>query len=105
RIHVDLEVQALGLGHVAESPLHIIVQVMETQRGNIDCDRPGFDLREVKNVVDQAEQVVAGGVDGPGEFDLFRQEVALRIEGQLIGQDQQAVERSAQLMGHVGKEL
>ena len=52
-----------------------------------------------------AEQVVAGGVDRLRELDLLVGQVAVVVVGQQLGQDQQAVERRAQLVRHVGQEL
>ena len=52
-----------------------------------------------------AEQIVAGGVNRPGELDLSAGEVAFAVLGKLIGKDQQAVERRAQLVRHVGQEF
>ena len=68
-------------------------------------DGAGFDLRQVENVVDQVEQVGAGAVDGARELDLLLVEVALLVVGQQLRQDQQRVERGAQLVAHVGQEL
>ena len=65
----------------------------------------GLDLGNVENIVDQVEQVIAGGVDRLGEFDLLGAEVFLRVFRQQLGQDQRAVQRRAQLMGHVGEEF
>ncbi len=78
---------------------------MKRSSRNIHRDGAGFDLGKIQNVVDEAEQVVAGGMDGLGEFDLFGCEVAFRVVCQLVGEDEQAVERRAQLVGHVGQEL
>ena len=44
-------------------------------------------------------------VDGARELGLLLVEVALRVVGQQLGQDQQRVERRAQLVAHVGEEL
>ena len=42
---------------------------------------------------DHLEQVRAGPVDGTGELDLPRGEVALRVLRELLPQDEDAVER------------
>ena len=99
------EVDALGLGHVAERALDVVVQVVEPQLADVDHDRARLDLRQVENVVDQHQQVVAGRVDRLGELGLLRREVAVGVLRQLIGEDEQAVERRAQLVRHVGQEL
>jgi hypothetical protein len=44
-------------------------------------------------------------VDGLRELDLLRLQVAAGVLAELVGQDQQAVERRAQLVRHVGEEF
>ena len=51
------------------------------------------------------EQVVARAVDRLGELDLPAGQVALGVLRQLVRQDQQRVERRAQLVRHVREEL
>ena len=51
------------------------------------------------------KQVVARGVDRLGELGLLRGQVAVGVLRELVGEDQQAVERRAQLVRHVGEEL
>jgi hypothetical protein len=70
-----------------------------------DGDRSRFDLRQVENVGDQIEQVGPGAVNGAGELDLFRREIAFGVVAQLLAQDQDAVERSPELVRHVGEEF
>ena len=64
----------------------------------IDRDRAGLDLRQVEDVADEVEQVGAGAVNGAGELDLLGGQVAVRVVGQLLAEDQDAVERRAQLV-------
>ena len=54
---------------------------------------------------DQVQQVRAGAVDGARELDLLRREVAFGVLGELLAEDQDAVQRRAQLVRHVGQEL
>ena len=51
------------------------------------------------------EQVGAGAVDRARELDLLGREVAVRVVAELLAEDQDAVERRAQLVRHVGEEL
>ena len=44
-------------------------------------------------------------MDGAGELDLLRRQVAVRVVGQLLAEDQDRVQRRAQLVRHVGQEL
>ena len=71
----------------------------------MDVHLAGLDLGQVEHVVDQRQEVGAGGVDGRRELDLLLAQVALRVVGQQARQDQQAVERRPQLVRHVGQEL
>ncbi len=99
------EVQALLRGQRPESGLHVVDELDErdARRGDVHLAR--LDLRQVQDVVDQLQQVRAGAVDGLGELHLLRREVALGVVGEQLGQDQQRVERRAQLVRHVGQEL
>ena len=90
---------------MAERPRHHVEQVGEENLLGIDRDRAGFDLRQIENVADQIEQVGAGAVDGAGELDLFAGQVAFRVVGELLAEDQDRIERRAQLVRHVGEEF
>ena len=59
RFHVDFEVDALGLGYVAEGALHVVVQIVQSDLAGVDNHGPGFDLGQIENVINQHEQVIA----------------------------------------------
>jgi hypothetical protein len=82
-----------------------VEQVGERDLLGVHCDGAGLDLGQVENVADQVQQIGAGAVDGAGELDLLTREVAIRVVGELLPQDQDRVERRAQLVRHVGEEL
>jgi hypothetical protein len=65
--------------------------------------RPASTL--VQDVVDELQQVRPGRVDDVGVLDLLGGEVAAWILRQQPGQDEQAVQRRAQLVRHVREEL
>jgi hypothetical protein len=67
-----------------------------------DGHAPGFDFREVENVVDHAEQAFARPPHGFGVVALLGRQ--LRIEQQPRHPDH-AVHGSADLMAHVGQKL
>ena len=102
---LDREIEALDLGDVAERALHVIDQVGEAELSDVDDDRARLDLREIEDVVDQVQQVLARGVDRLRELGLFAGQVAVRVAGELIGENEEAVERGPELVGHVGEEL
>ena len=57
--HVHLEVELLALGDVAEGAIDVVVQVAERDVARVNDDRARFDLRQVEDVIDQHQQVVA----------------------------------------------
>ncbi len=103
KLHVERQV--LGLGHVPEVAIDVVAQAGEGNFLDLDGDGAGLDLREIENVVDEIEQVGAGGVDVAGELDLLVREVAAGVFGELLAEDEDGIERRAQLVGHVGQEL
>ena len=80
---IEVEDQRLGLGHVAEGPLDVVDQVADDVP-DVDDDRAGLDLREIEDVVDEAEQIVAGGVDGARELHLLAGQVPFGVARELI---------------------
>ena len=83
----------------------MLAEVAEADLGDLQADRAGLDLGEVEDVVDEREKIRAGGVDRLRELALLVREVAFRVLGQELRQDQQRVQRRAQLVAHVGEEL
>jgi len=49
----------------------------------------GLDLRQVEDVVNQREQIVARRFDSPRELDLVVRQIAIGIVAQQLRQDQQ----------------
>ena len=67
---------------------------------------PGLDLRQVEDVVDQAEQVRPRGEDVVQEADEARLDRGLAsLSDEDLGEADDRVERRAQLVAHVGQEL
>ena len=98
RIEVDREGQALAAGHFAEGALDVRLHVGERHRHRVHVHHARLDLRQVENLVDQLEQVGAGGVNGLREFDLLLGERAFRVLRQQARQDQERVERGAEFV-------
>ena len=105
RIEVDVECQLFRLGHVAERSHHAVLNRGEGDLLDFHRDGAGFDFREIEDVVDQREQVGTRRVDGPGELDLLRRQIAGAILAELLAENQDGIERRAQLVGHVREEL
>ena len=100
-----LEGEAAVFGLVPERPADGVEQVGDRNLLGVDRDGAGLDLRQVEDVADQVEQVGAGAVDGARELDLLGREIAVRVVAELLAEDQDAVERRAQLVRHVGEEF
>src|SRR5580692_8735762 len=88
-----------------ERTRHHFQQVREKDllRLNRNCSR--FNLREIENVADQVQQVSSGTVNRAGKFDLLWGEVMVRVLTELLAQDENRIQRSPQLVGHVREEL
>jgi hypothetical protein len=65
-IEVHLERDLLGLGDMAEGALDVTLQIEQAQLADVRDDRARLDLRQIEDVVDEGQQVVARGVDRLG---------------------------------------
>ena len=104
-IGVDFEGQLSVLRFVTEGPSDHVEQTGEDDLLGFDGDRAGFDLRKVEDVADEVQQVGSGAVNGARELDLLRSQVAVGVVAELLAEHQNAVERRAQLVRHVGEEF
>src|SRR6185369_3418966 len=105
RIEIDVERKLPCFGLVTEGPADCIEQAGEQELFRIDSDGSGFNLRQVENVTDEIQQICARTMNSAREFRLLRREISVRVVGELLPQNQDAVERRAQLVRHVGKEF
>ena len=76
---------------MAERPANRVEQAVEQKLFRLDGDGSGFDLRQVENVADQVQQVGARPMDGARELGLLRGEISVRVVGELLAEDQNAV--------------
>jgi hypothetical protein len=105
RLQVDGEREALLLRHLLERPLGERLEVAHRHLGDVHLHLAGFDLRQVEDLVDEVEQVRARRVDRLRELHLLRREVVLLVVREELREDEQRVERRAQLVAHVRQEL
>ena len=105
RIELDVEREMAPLGLVAERARHRVEQVGEVDLLGIDRDGSRLDLGQIEDVADEVHEVGAGAVDGARELDLLVGQVAVGVLAELLAQNEDAVERRAQLVRHVGQEL
>ena len=90
---------------MAKRARHRVEEAGEEHLFGLNRYRAGFNLGQVQNVADQVQQVGPGTVNGSSELDLLRGQITIGVLAKLLAQDQDAVKRSTQLMGHVGQEL
>ena len=102
---IDGKYQPLGLGLVAEPLVEVAGQLVDVDIADLERGAARFNLRQVEDIVNQMQQVVAGSVHHTHHVDLLLGQVAVAVLAQLFGQQQQAVERRAQLMRHVGEKF
>src|ERR1700687_96508 len=105
RIGLHLETETAVLGFMPERTFHHVQQTGKIDFLCLHRYGPGFDLRQIKNVGDQVQQVCPGAMNRAGELNLFWRQVSIRVIAELLAQDQDAVKWRAQLMRHVSQEL
>jgi hypothetical protein len=95
----------LGFGHMPKAALDRVAQSGKRHLLRFDGYGAGFDLRQVENIADEVHEIGAGGVNIFRKLHLLGFQIALGIIGQLLRQNQHAVERRAQLVRHVSEKL
>src|SRR5712664_948172 len=102
----NAKLEASVLGDLPERALQVFAQLVQARRGDPERSHGArLDFRQVEKIVDQREQVHSGSVDSLRKLDLLPGKVAANIVRHQPGQDEQAVQGRAQLVGHVGEEL
>src|SRR5439155_5552990 len=81
RVQLDCEVERLLLGHLTERTLDVVADVAKSYLANVNRSGSGLNFREVKNVVDQHQQILARFADRGGEVDLLASQIPIRILG------------------------
>ena len=79
----------------------ILQHLVEIEVDVLDRQLAGLDLGEIEDVVDDAEQVLAGALDLEHVIALARREVGLERE---MGQADDGVHRGSDLVAHIGEE-
>ncbi len=100
-----LEIQPPILCLVTEGPRDHFEDAGKEDIFGLHRNRPRFDLGKIQNVADQVQQVSPRAMNRSGEFNLLGCKVLVRVVAELLAKNENAVQRRAQLMGHVGQEL
>jgi hypothetical protein len=101
----DGDLEAAALDERGEVALHPLDDHRHVGAAELELDPPGFELGQGQQVIHQPRQAVAALVDAfEVAEDLVFRHLAEAAEPEAgVGQD--AVERRAELVGHVGEEL
>jgi hypothetical protein len=101
----DLEGDVLLRRDLPERSVDVVADVDDRDRVGLDLQLARFDLREVEDLADEREEIVARRVDRSRVLDLPERERLLVVLRQELRQDEQAVEWRPQLVRHVREEL
>ena len=75
------QLQPLGRGLLGDQVGHVVEHLLEVEVDVLDRQLAGLDLREVEDVVDDAEQVLAGALDLLDVVALARRQLGLAAPG------------------------
>jgi hypothetical protein len=104
-LSVDDEAVLVLLGELSRGADDLIDEAGQIKTLGIEFKFAGFDLREIKDLVDEAKEMGPGGIHPAQRFQrLFRAE-ARRVGDHHLGQADDGVERGAQLVAHAGTTL
>ena len=104
-LDVEHEHQALTTGALANQRHAVVEQHRQARAREVELHAAGLDLRQVEDVVDKREQMVARGVNVAQVLELLVVDLAKHLLAQHLGEADDRVERRAQLVRHVGEEL
>ena len=83
---------------------HLVDQRGDFHRFQIEVQFSRLDLRQVENLIDEVEEMLAGAMDAAERLGgLFRPKTR-RIADHHVGQPDDGIQRRAQLMAHIGEE-
>ena len=104
-VELHVEAKALLFRQRVEASLDELLDLGEANIRWIDVHLAGLDLRQIEHVVDKGKQIAARGENRLGELHLLRSEVAVLVLAEKPREDEEAVERSPQLVRHVRQEF
>ncbi|VVN48898.1 hypothetical protein PS681_06148 [Pseudomonas fluorescens] len=94
--------QLLGVRGGGEDGQGVLQQIAQIERNVVEHQFAGLDFREVEDLVDDPQQAVGGFFDGAQIVELARGQFAFL---QQMGEAENAVERRADLVAHVGEKF
>ena len=101
----DLDAHLLFRCRGAQDCADFADRLYQIDRFRPELEFPRLHLRQVENVVDQAQQVATAGQDVPEEIALLAAHPAHFSVMEQLREAEDGVQRRAQLVRHVGEEL
>ena len=100
-----LELYAVALRALAHQGDGVVERGGQIEGSHLQLHAPGLDLGQVEDVVDERQEMLAGGVDVLGVIELFFVELAEHTFDEHLGKADHGIQRGAQFMRHVGQEV
>ncbi len=85
RLNAEGECEMFLVRNRLELLVQVIEQIAEIDRLGAQLDLASLDLRQVENIVDDGQQIVAGGGDGLGETHLLGREITRAVVSENLG--------------------
>ena len=104
-VDVALQRDPAPAGPLAHEQERVVDRRRQIERPKVELHPPRFDLREVEDVVDQGQEMLARGEDVAEVLRLLLVRVAEHPLQQHIRETDDRVERRAQLVRHAGQKL
>ena len=105
RRHFDPKLQTFLLGNRREKIREILGQADESKRLGLDLHMPRLDLREVEDVIDESQQIVARRLDCLSVTHLLLAQPSGVIVGEQLCEDQERVQGRPEFVRHVRQEI
>jgi hypothetical protein len=102
---VDDQAVFVLLGELSRGADDLVDEARHIDRLWIEIELAGLDLREVQHLVDEAQEVGAGGIHAAQRLQRLLGAKARRVGDHHLGQADNGVKRRAQLVAHAREEL
>src|SRR5580704_15276321 len=103
--HLDLECEFLVIRQRLDRAIDAVHHVFDGIILDRQYQLPGLDFRQIEHVVDQAEQMLAVRLHALHHGAHFFRRLAVNAVDNKLGIAENGIERRAQLVAHIGKEL
>ena len=105
RAHVERHREGSAFGALAHEMQQLVGERPQIELLLDDLDVAGLDLRQVEEVADDVQEMLAAGVDVARIFGIARRDGAEQARHDRLGIADDGVERRPELVAHVGEEI